>query len=628
MLKKYPTIGRVVASKGADIVPTNKTYPFTFDLFSQGTPYTLLDRFAGELRPEILAHRVPALDATDSEVAFNMFGVAGADSWVHEGKYSASRPSPLLFNWRVLLGLTAYGKPYVAELVERKHPALAALVWCVAERALKQYSVCTYELFKRSMQVAYLDLLDPQRQLVESFSYPLKEEEKPFFMHHYGEQSNDPVFIAAVKQAFDRTYSTLSDYRRDVFVDSSIIPENVSIIYMERIRGEHKVLPATWDYPAFPRPPFGPDKPGAYLYELLYANRFRYRPGGVFVLDVPEGSHPGKESYPPALVINFNRFLQYRAANMGLYHKLQGKKAMSLYDLALCAAETFGRHYYGVLHDKRCGMYYELLSRGDKPMNPEELAATFVMPLPVLKDLTDAAAKYSVNYLVGLSTFPRRKREAGVRGTRRSVSAKSILTVNSPVTPYLGSSEFRITHRYRNTLISPPWSLTLADVTEYFQNNPVVRVAQHDGRVFIPLDVLRRLPGTQAYMTDELYSWLRIYDQMNKYVFKAELRMSNSHGINKLVRSERGTKNIRFRPEEDLAITNLYRPCMSAETKSQLLASCFGRSLRSISMRATILRNEMMAKGIYDLTQLPHGARTESILKEIRDAKKREAAVE
>lgn len=603
-------------------MPTNKTYPFTFDLFAQGNPYALLDRFAGELRPEVLAHRVPALDVTDSEVAFNMFGVAGADSWVHEGKYSDYKPSPLLFNWRVLLGLTAYGKPYVAELIERKHPALAALVWRVAERALKQYNVCTYELFRRSLQVAYLDVLDPQRQLVESFSHPLKEEEKPFFMHHYNEQLNDPAFIAAVKETFDRTYVTLSDYRRDVFVGKGTVPEHVSLIYMERIRGEHKALPATWDYPAFPRPPFGPEKPGPYLYELLYANYFRYRPGGVFVLDVPAGSPFIKESLPPALVINFHRFMHYRAANMGLYNKLQGKKSMSLYDLAMCATETFGRHYYGVLHDKSCGMYYELLSRGDKPLTPEELSTTFVIPLPTLKDLTDAAAKYSVNYLVGLSTLPRKRREAGVRGTRRSISAKSILIVNSPVTPYLGSAEFRITHRYDHTLISPPWTLTLADVAAYFQNNPMSHIAQHDGRMFVTLDVLRRLPGTQDYMTDELYSWLRVYDQMNKYVFKAEMRMNNAHGINKLVRAEQGTKNVRFRPEEDVAITNLYRPCMSAETKSQLLDLCFGRSLSSISMRAAILRSEMMSKGIHDLTQLPHGARTESILKEIRKAKK------
>jgi hypothetical protein len=123
-------------------------------------------------------------------------------------------------------------------------------------------------------------------------------------------------------------------------------------------------------------------------------------------------------------------------------------------------------------------------------------------------------------------------------------------------------------------------------------------------------------------MTDELYSWLRGYEKMNKFVFRAELKMHNSHGINKLVRDELGTKNVRFLPEEDDAILRLYRPGMGAENRSQLLASCFGRSLRSISMRATILRNEMMSKGIYDLAQLPHGARTESILKEIRDAKK------
>lgn len=596
--------------------------PPTFDEYAAKSPYFLLDRFAGAIRPEVRAHRVPALDVTDPVTAFNMFGVAGADSWVHENKYSDYKPSPMLFNWKVLLGLTAYGKPYVAELIERKHPALAALVWCVAERSLRQYNVCTHEMFKRHLQTAYLDDVDPKREFLDSTCFPLKEEEKTFFMHYYAEQLDDPAFIAAVKQTFDRTFSSLSDHRSEIFLERAAVPEHVSVIYMERIRGQHASIPAGPNHPEFTRPPFGPNKPGLFLYELLYANSFRYRPAGVFSMNVPADLFPGSDQLPPALVVNFNRFIPYRTANMTTYNKLQGHKQMSWYDLALCAVETFGRHYYGVLHDARCGIYYEALSRGDKPMSPQDLSTTFIMPLPTLKELTDSAAKYSVNYLVGLSTLPRRKRENGVQGTRRAVSAKSILLVTSPETPYLAPSEFRITHRYGVTLFSPPWPLTMDDLRVYFQENKPTRLARHADRVYVSLDLLRRLPVCQQYMTPELYAWLNIYAQMNKFVFKAELKMHNTQVINHVVREECGTKGLRFRPEEDVAITNLYRPCMNADTKSQLLALCFGRSLRSISMRAAILRSEMMSKGIHDLTQLPHGARTESILKEIRKAKK------
>ncbi len=46
---------------------------------------------------------------------------------------------------------------------------------------------------------------------------------------------------------------------------------------------------------------------------------------------------------------------------MDLYNKLRGNKHMSMYDVALTAVDVFKNHYYGVLHDQRCGIYYELL---------------------------------------------------------------------------------------------------------------------------------------------------------------------------------------------------------------------------------------------------------------------------
>jgi hypothetical protein len=112
---------------------------------------------------------------------------------------------------------------------------------------------------------------------------------------------------------------------------------------------------------------------------------------------------------------------------------------------------------------------------------------------------------------------------------------------------------------------------------------------------------------------------------MNKYVFTSEIKLQNQQSINKLIREEYGTAGVHFRPEEDDIIARLYRPTMTAAEETEMKQVCFGRSLRSISLRAGTLRHEMMSQGIYDLTKLPHGQRSESLLLEIRNAKKKEA---
>jgi len=69
----------------------------------------------------------------------------------------------------------------------------------------------------------------------------------------------------------------------------------------------------------------------------------------------------------------------------------------------------------------------------------------------------------------------------------------------------------------------------------------------------------------------------------------------------------------------------LYRASMSAASKDELKRICFGRSTRSLSLRAGVLRRELMSQGVYDLGKLPHGMRSESLLAEIRAAKRRKS---
>jgi hypothetical protein len=195
----------------------------------------------------------------------------------------------------------------------------------------------------------------------------------------------------------------------------------------------------------------------------------------------------------------------------------------------------------------------------------------------------------------------------------------------SPDTPYLASAEFRFTYRYNDMLISPPWPLLMENILEYFKEGRVMRVAEHLGRVYAPLTVIRRIAPAHEYMSPELLTWLQQYESMNRYVFKSELKVHLAKGIHRLVREDYGTNGLPYQPEEDEAIKRYYRAHMSAADKNKLMTTCFGRSLRSISLRAGILRNEMMSQGIYDMSKLPHGQRSESILSTIREFKKKEA---
>lgn len=599
------------------------TQPPTFQQYADVQPYDLIDRFAGDIRPDIVAQRVPIMSPKASDLAFASYGLAAGSDWVLEGKYGGKRSAPMLFNWRVLLGLTGHGRPYLAELVERRHLGLAALVWKMAEDALRRYNVLTFEMFERCMQAAYVDYLDPKRESREYQSYPLRHEELPVFTHYYNEQLDDPEFIAAVKSMFDCVYGVLSDSREFVArtVGKIAVPEHVSAIYMDLIRGHRDPIPTEIPKLNYPIPPFGPVRPGMYLYELLYAYSFRYRPGGVRVLSEPVLNG---ETLPSALVINFDKFIRYREAHMHFYNKVRGRKQMSLYDLGLAAAEVMRAHYYGILQNQNIEKYYAFVNQEGAPLPAEEFASMFIMPTALVRKLKDSACQYGVNHLSLDTSIPRRKKEETKR-YRRAISAKAILSVKSPETPYLPPSEFRFVHRYNTTLISPPWPLSMMEVLDYFKEQRVMRVAQHLDRVYVTLDTLRRLESAQNYMTTELTTWLRGYAEMSKYVLAAEIRIRNRHGINTLVREDYGAAHLNFLPEEDDAILRLYRPRMPSEQRDELKRICFGRSNRSISSRAAALREELMAKGVLNLSDLPHGARNEKLLTRIREEKMKAA---
>ena len=78
----------------------------------------------------------------------------------------------------------------------------------------------------------------------------------------------------------------------------------------------------------------------------------------------------------------------------------------------------------------------------------------------------------------------------------------------------------------------------------------------------------------------------------------------------------------RWTRSEDLAIIRLYRPNMTPEAKDQLSEACPTRNAIALGGRATKLRRDLISKGYYDISQLPHKSYTAIIGEEIRQAKR------
>lgn len=72
----------------------------------------------------------------------------------------------------------------------------------------------------------------------------------------------------------------------------------------------------------------------------------------------------------------------------------------------------------------------------------------------------------------------------------------------------------------------------------------------------------------------------------------------------------------------DLAIKLLYRPGMTEEDTVKLLEACNPKTLYDIAHRACYLRKELIAKGVYDVNELPRSRYSAKLLREISAAKK------
>lgn len=87
-----------------------------------------------------------------------------------------------------------------------------------------------------------------------------------------------------------------------------------------------------------------------------------------------------------------------------------------------------------------------------------------------------------------------------------------------------------------------------------------------------------------------------------------------------------GARGIRHTKEGDVVIIALMRPGVLRRSQdlNRIFSACAGRSWRAIRDRASVLRNQLIAEGVYDIEELPHLQYNARIGKAIAEAKSRD----
>lgn len=225
--------------------------------------------------------------------------------------------------------------------------------------------------------------------------------------------------------------------------------------------------------------------------------------------------------------------------------------------------------------------------------------------------------------------------------------------MSSPPLPEVGVDEmrFEVIRRPKGKFWSVPWDMPLwtrYDVSTapgvQMDSSPedlprkesmksgVTYVEAYDS-YFYSYDMLldlKDLPDNPLRKSRILREWMRSIDVMPSRQFQLL-----QAGVRKelVVQQKRkpgySLKGVTWTREEDDAICRYYRPGMTIDDEARMLRICRGRNVRALLRRATELRKEMIAKGIYDLGKLPHRNYNATLRKLVQDARdKAMAAIE
>jgi hypothetical protein len=586
-------------------------------------------RDAGKLRR---SKELPLLDAY-----VESFAPMGVGVKPHDPQFSRVPKDWYLIHWPTFVNT-------VDTAFDLGRHSIVALLWHFRE-----------VLFRRS--VVYYDLL--RRKIAQHLTYrffPLTEDEKAKRGYHdlTGVEEevfagltegviNTPKTLTALRESFNETLvprGNASRLRGELYprketrasllsTAGDVDPSTCTIFSFTALKRLDRQLPCARSIRRVRGTGFGPSTLGADFREIFYAFHFRRVDHGVARL--------GKR----IVAINLARYIPYRAQFTTYYKNVVGPKVYG--DIGKTA--TAVREYFEAV-------FAPLIVHGAALLHRDRVAALW--------------GSTSADHILYLSSdgIARRLSQANrmetVRASKKQKSrfpsmskVPRLFIMSSPPLPELGVDEmrFEVIRRPRRKFWSVPWEMPLwtrYDVStapgvqmdappedlprKATMKSGVTYVEAYD-TYFYTYDMLldlKDLPGNPLRKSRTLREWMRSIDAMPSKQFQLL-----QAGVRKelVVQQKRkpgyNLKGVTWTREEDDAICRYYRPGMTLDDEARMLRICRGRNVRAVLRRATALRKEMIAKGIYDLEKLPHRNYNAKLKKLVQDARdKAMAAIE
>lgn len=532
------------------------------------------------------------------------------------------------WSWAHLLRVTASGRPFVVELLERGHLPLARFVWWMMDWPLRSYDPVTREMIIRSMTCVAMDLGVTDQRQAQKYGIDLEPLELQALGYFYKKQSSDPVFIQCVQQVFEQTFVHMRASAREV---RHYTAKKVPTMLLTRLPAVVGLVPgcASIAKVSLSGLPYGYSKFDAYLHEMLYARSNQHRAWGVYSIPADPSNNLGA-----VLAVDFARYIEHRAISRAFYDRFREKR------LTLQGANAFPRavrvgfteYFRDLLKDFPADVYYaklrELLVSLSLPAI-EDPDTTFLLPRKAFVDHIASLVPLPDNKPLYLMRNPP-KYTCAVRNPRQLFAPRNVLQVWSPVTRYLPEPAlFRVARVRKQLLVSPPWPLEMRSIREQFPTVHSPAIAVVDGRTYVSLQLLPQCRESENYCSADLVEWLETYQTMSIAAFELSLR--RMYIDNEQLRVKRVTnyeKGAWFTSYEDEEIIERLRPKMTREQKAELQRVCHNRDYKSICRRAAVLRAQLFADGVFDMTRVPHAARTEELFKELKASKQAYACLQ
>jgi len=525
----------------------------------------------------------------------------------------------------------------IDEMFERQQYGMVAVLWHFRE-VLRRRSVVYHDLLRRKIA----------QQLTYRY-FPMKEDDKRRRGYQDLSPIEEEVFngLAMGVMKKDRTIDALSEsfkntlvprgsdpklrynifapqpVREDIFKSvGPYRPADCTIFSAVELKKNQYRLKAHRNISAVSGEGFGPAKLNDDFNELFYAFHFRRTDFGVARLS----EH--------VIAIDLLKYIPYRTQLTNYYRtRVNAEERRSKALTASRMLSYFESIFEPIIVHGAASVYRRRIEKlwGDDSIE-------FVLFLSV-EGLSRRMAQ--ANRMEAVRKY--KKRSGGSLPTGPKTPRIHVLETPALLERGSETMRFEVIRRPSGLFWGVPWDISstlhydlpnVGDISLYAKSAPLPRkttmkkgvtyVEAYD-RYFYSFDFLvecRELPDNPVIHCGELRDWMKTLSDMPARQFNL-LQAGVRKDLVVQQRRKPGStlRGVSWTKEEDDAIKELYRPNMSERDEARLLSICRGRKMRAVMRRATQLRKEMVADGIYDLDSLPHRNFNASLLKLVKDAK-------